>query len=103
MLFVALQSDMDGSDETEDVDNTSIPLVTGSLPQKLTVHITTDNASNISKAVKDSGFVHVRCFAHTVNLAVQSGLSHVDQQLIKMRRVVSYLRRSTKATIALQV
>lgn len=81
----------------------SIPVMSGTIPTNIEIHITTDNASNISRAVKDSGYTHIRCFAHTVNLAVQKGLSHIDPQLVKMRKVVTYIRRSSKATIALQV
>ena len=50
------------------------------VPEGVKVYITTDNAKNISKAVEESKFSHIRCFAHSVNLAVQKGLkvSHIS-------------------------
>lgn len=36
--------------------------------------IVTDNASNMAIAVKMAGMIHVKCFAHTINLASQRAL-----------------------------
>ena len=37
---------------------------------------TTDNASNITKAVaEDLGLAHMPCAGHTLNLSVQAGLN----------------------------
>ena len=62
--------------------------------------ICTDNASNIVKAVRDVGYTHVGCFAHTLNLATQKGikLSPVDRLLGRVRRVVTFFHKSTSAT-----
>ncbi|XP_060555605.1 E3 SUMO-protein ligase ZBED1-like [Ruditapes philippinarum] len=68
--------------------------------------ISTDNASNIVRAVKDSGLSpHVGCFAHTLNLATQRGLkvSQVDRLLGRVRRVVTFFHKSTSATSILKV
>lgn len=73
------------------------------IPGNLKISVTTDNASNVSKAVHDSGFRHVRCFAHTVNLAVQKGIATLDAQVCKVRRVVNLFHKSSKATSLLQV
>ena len=51
---------------------------------------TTDNASNITLAIKKAGFVHIQCFAHTVNLASQAGLKSVNKYLVKVRTLVNW-------------
>jgi len=67
------------------------------------IYITTDNASNISKAVKESGLCHVRCFAHTVNLAVQKAVGELDVQLCLVRDIINYFHRSNIGTSSLEV
>ena len=74
--------------------------VNGILPS-----VTTDNASNIVKATKLANIpIHVGCFAHTVNLAVQKGLktSEVDRLLGRIRRVVAFFHKSTTAAAILK-
>lgn len=83
----------------EDGEQIASPIV----PSDPTIYITTDNASNISKAVMESDYEHIRCFAHTINLAVQKGLLVVDNQLSRLRKIVSTFHRSTKAKNLLQV
>lgn len=64
------------------------------------VPVTTDNAKNIANAVELAGFSpHVRCFAHTVNLAAQRGLGvqQVSRLLGRVRKVVTFFHRSTTA------
>lgn len=65
--------------------------------------ITTDNASNISKAVNDSGIQHIRCFAHTVNLAVMKGVNSLSSQIARVRKIVSYFHRSSIGSAKLKV
>lgn len=67
------------------------------------IMITTDNASNIVKAVKDGGFINIRCFAHTLNLAAQKGLadSNVAAMLMHIRRLVKFFRKSPAAAAML--
>lgn len=69
------------------------------------IYITTDNASNISKAVSESSFNHMNCFAHTINLAVQRGLkvAGVAKHIAKVRKVVKHFRKSNNAKYALEV
>lgn len=76
-----------------------------SLPADLIIYITTDNATNISKAVEDSGFSHIRFFAHTVNLAVQTVLEVTSgkRKLVKICKIVKYFRKSYKAKYDLRV
>ncbi|XP_067676420.1 E3 SUMO-protein ligase ZBED1-like [Haliotis asinina] len=66
--------------------------------------VTTDNAANIVKAVKETGFEsHIACFAHTLNLATQRGLKmpQMERLLRRVTRVVSFFHKSTSATSAL--
>ena len=65
------------------------------------VSCTTDNAANIVGAMKNANIKHhVRCAAHTLNLAVQKGLQVLvlDGLLGRIRVVVKYFNKSTLAT-----
>ena len=67
--------------------------------------LTTDNASNIVNAAKQAELSpHVRCVAHTINLATQRGLkiSQMDRLLGRIRRIVSFFHRSTTAMAVLK-
>jgi uncharacterized protein YbcI len=63
--------------------------------------VTTDNAKNIVKAIKNSPSVamHIPCFAHTVNLMTQSGIGIecVKELLGAIRKVVTFFHKSTSA------
>ena len=103
------ESDEDSDSELEsDCDNlpdVPHPIAVTDLLNNTQVYITTDNASNISKAVSESEFQHVRCFAHTVNLSAQKGLNvaGIKRQLARVRKVVKYFRKSNRAKYALEV
>ena len=69
------------------------------------IPITTDNASNIVKGVQEGGFKpHIRCFAHSLNLAAQKGLEtpSIARLLGRMRRVVTFFHSSSTATKLLE-
>lgn len=62
--------------------------------------IVTDNASNMTIAAEEAAFtLHVKCYAHTLNLAAQRALkiTAVARLLGRVRRIVSLFRRSTTA------
>ncbi|KAI3635978.1 hypothetical protein MIR68_005859 [Amoeboaphelidium protococcarum] len=68
------------------------------------VGVTTDNASNIVKAINDlveidllTGTVHIRCVAHALNLAVKEGLEELMGLLDNIRAVHLYISRSPMA------
>lgn len=61
------------------------------------VAVVTDNAANIQAAVKQAGFKHVSCFAHTLNLVVQSAIQSIDTLKTKVKHIVEYFHRSTVA------
>ena len=64
----------------------------------------TDNARNITNAVRDMGKLHVGCMAHTINLCVRKvyKLDAVDTILSKCRKIVGHFKRSTTASSLLK-
>ena len=69
------------------------------------IPVTTDNAKNQINAVNMAGLgPQIGCFAHVVNLASQKGISvnKMDRLLGRIRKVVSYLHRSTTAAHVLK-
>lgn len=61
----------------------------------------TDNASNIKSAIiKELGWNHFGCYAHTLNLVVQNSLSlDIIKDLIdRVKIIVGHFKRSPKAT-----
>lgn len=65
--------------------------------------VSCDNASNITKAVTDSSMLHIRCLAHTLNLAVQKFVSVIEDQLVRVRAIVKFFHNSPGATRSLKV
>ena len=68
------------------------------------IAVVTDNARNMDVAVKESGLApHIKCFAHTLNLASQAGLSvnRVSRLLGRVRRIAAFFHRSAMATAVL--
>ncbi|KAE9523772.1 hypothetical protein AGLY_015832 [Aphis glycines] len=59
---------------------------------------TTDNASNITSAIRLCQWRHVSCFAHSLNLIVQSSLDQIKETRVKVKSIVEYFKRSTLAT-----
>lgn len=61
--------------------------------------VTSDNAANIKAAVKLTEWGHVGCFAHTINLIVQSGLTLKEIKPVqqKVKAIVEHFHRSNKA------
>ncbi|XP_065096446.2 E3 SUMO-protein ligase ZBED1-like [Paramisgurnus dabryanus] len=61
--------------------------------------LVTDNASNMAVAAELCKFLHVKCYAHTLNLASQRALKlpTVSRLLGRVRRITTYFHRSTTA------
>ncbi|CAK1599508.1 unnamed protein product [Parnassius mnemosyne] len=58
-----------------------------------------DNARNIVKAIEtDLGWKHYGCFAHSLNLIVQSALRPIEQLVENIKKIVAHFKRSTTAT-----
>lgn len=64
----------------------------------------TDNAANMSVAAQLAGFLHIKCYAHTLNLASQRALKPpaVARLLVRVRRVTGFFHRSATACHALE-
>lgn len=68
------------------------------------IAVVTDNVRNMDVAVREAALApHVRCFAHTLNLASQVGLSvpRMSRLLGRVRRIAAFFHRSSTATAAL--
>lgn len=59
--------------------------------------IVTDNAYNITNAIKLTEWNHLPCLAHTINLIVQSALKKIENLQTKVKKTVEYFHRSTMA------
>lgn len=71
------------------------------LNDKITFAVS-DNANNIKNALNMLGFKNIGCFAHTLNLIVQSALTLEEDLINKVKQIVSHFRRSTVANNALK-
>ncbi|XP_077080800.1 E3 SUMO-protein ligase ZBED1-like [Siphateles boraxobius] len=62
--------------------------------------LVTDNAANMHVAAELADMSHIRCFAHSLNLASQKALKvpSVDRLLGRVRCVTAFFRRSTIAS-----
>ncbi|KAJ8872967.1 hypothetical protein PR048_026583 [Dryococelus australis] len=65
------------------------------------VVVVTDNAPNIVTAVKLSSWRHLPCFAHTVNIIVQSCLQTISA-IEKIKTIVEFFKRSSSALARLK-
>ena len=67
--------------------------------------IVTDNAANIVAAAHLTGWQHLPCMAHTLNLIVQESIEKVEDLVVlrrKCRQIVTYFKQSVKAKDKLQ-
>lgn len=60
--------------------------------------VVTDNAANIKAAVRMTGWNHFSCFAHSLNLVVQSSVKNINNIQVKVKAIVEYFHRSTVAS-----
>uniref|UniRef100_A0A0B7BIP8 BED-type domain-containing protein n=1 Tax=Arion vulgaris TaxID=1028688 RepID=A0A0B7BIP8_9EUPU len=64
--------------------------------------IVTDSTANIFAAVRLTGWMHLPCFAHSINLIVQSGINTIKAIHDKVKTIVDHFHRSTIATNTLR-
>ncbi|XP_051241559.1 E3 SUMO-protein ligase ZBED1-like [Dicentrarchus labrax] len=57
-----------------------------------------DNAANITKAIKTLKWTHHPCLAHTINLIVRDALKVMKPTVDKVKAIVEFLHRSATAT-----
>ncbi len=65
------------------------------------VCVVTDNASNMVSAISKTGWRHLPCFTHTLNLIVQNAIKAdpiVQQIQLQCKDVVSHFHRSVKSS-----
>lgn len=55
----------------------------------------TDNAANVTLAVRKANWRHLPCFAHTLNLIVRRALDTMHSTLEKIKGIVQYFHKST--------
>ncbi|KAJ8940783.1 hypothetical protein NQ314_010593 [Rhamnusium bicolor] len=63
--------------------------------------VVTDNARNITAAIKLAGWNNLPCLAHTLNLLVQDSMKFIEELHKKVKRIVQYFHRSTTAAVKL--
>lgn len=56
-----------------------------------------DNAANITGALKMAKMKYMGCAAHKINLIVEKGLDPVEDVLTKIKRIVNHFKSSTKS------
>lgn len=87
--------------DSDDDEELKIPEIPSVELQKIVV--TTDNAANITKAITDSDMNHIICFAHTLNLSVQSFCEAISNQLMNMRAVIKFFNKHPRMIKKLKV
>ncbi|KAI5750503.1 hypothetical protein M8J76_016232 [Diaphorina citri] len=71
--------------------------------EKKIVSVTTDNAPNIVGAIGLNEWAHIPCFAHSLNLVVQSSLkSNMQGTVTKIKNIVKHFKSSTHAMAKLR-
>ena len=61
------------------------------------VGIVTDNAANIVLAVQLLKWRHIPCYAHTLNLIVQTSIKVIKSEIEKVKSIVQYFKHSAHA------
>ena len=64
--------------------------------------VVTDNARNVTAAVKLTGWNHLPCLAHTLNLVVQDAMKVIEEFHKKVKHIVEYFHRSCTAAAKLR-
>lgn len=62
----------------------------------------TDNAANMKAAIEKCEWRHLSCFAHSINLIVQSGLQSIEHVTKKVKDIVTYFKKSSHGLSKLQ-
>ncbi|KAL0830016.1 hypothetical protein ABMA28_003474 [Loxostege sticticalis] len=59
--------------------------------------VASDNAANVTAALREGEWRHIPCFAHTLNLVVKEALTHISATVVKVKAIVEYFKRSSHA------
>nr|CAI5848151.1 unnamed protein product [Callosobruchus analis] len=99
MRSILLECDIfEGSHTGLNLSKTLIEVAKNWGLEKKVILAVSDNAANIKNAIAYTGWKHFGCFAHSLNLTVQGALKVVHAILEKIKIVVAYFKRSSKAT-----
>lgn len=82
----------------ENLRNLLLQLVKRWKLDRKVVSISSDTAFNIVAAVRLTGWDHVPCYAHKLNLVVEDSVKNILPILLKVRSIVGHFHRSTTAT-----
>lgn len=64
--------------------------------------VISDNAANIKGAIVKCNWRYLSCFAHSINLVVQSSLKCIESIIYKVKEIVKFFKKSSHALIKLQ-
>lgn len=64
--------------------------------------VLSDNASNIKSALQKCNWRYLSCFAHSINLVVQTILKSIEQTILKVKTIVKFFKKSSHALGKLQ-
>nr|CAI5857915.1 unnamed protein product [Callosobruchus analis] len=99
MRSILLECDIfEGSHTGLNLSKTLIEVAKNWGLEKKVILAVSDNAANIKNAIAYTGWKHFGCFTHSLNLTVQGALKVVHAILEKIKIIVAYFKRSSKAT-----
>lgn len=64
--------------------------------------VVSDNAANITAAIRLTPWRFIPCFAHTLNLVLQAGLAEIKEEVDKVKTIVQFFKRSSSALAKLR-
>lgn len=83
---------------SENIKNSLKDITTAWGLQHKVAACTTDTAANMISAIRLCNWRHIYCFAHSLNLIVQSSLEEIKDTRVKVKNIVEYFKRSTLAS-----
>lgn len=64
--------------------------------------VISDNAVNITSAIRTEGWRHLSCFAHSLNLTVQTAFKEISPSIDKVKKNVEFFKRNLQELAKLQ-
>ncbi|CAI6356675.1 unnamed protein product [Macrosiphum euphorbiae] len=64
--------------------------------------VISDNASNIKSALQKCNWWYLSCFAHSINLVVQTSLKSIEPTILKAKTIIKFFKKSSHALGKLQ-
>ncbi|CAG9840430.1 unnamed protein product [Diabrotica balteata] len=64
--------------------------------------VISDNAANITAAIKATSWALFPCFAHTFNLVLQAGIMEIQEQVNKVKAIVQFFKKNSSALTKLR-